>query len=76
MKMYRQFLVLLFWILPLSTRADQHLKMDTSEVTIAEFSEFVDAVELPTKAEKEGGIVYESGWLQKRMELEDSLWGS
>ena len=57
--MYRQFLVLLFWILPLSTWADQHLKMDTSEVTIAEFSEFADAVGLLTKAEKEGGMVYD-----------------
>ena len=56
--MYRQFLVLLFWILPLSTWADQHLKMDTSEVTIAEFSEFADTVGLLTKAEKEGGMVY------------------
>ena len=57
--MYRQFLVLLFWILPLSTWADKHLKMDTSEVTIAEFSEFADAVGLLTKAEKEGRMVYE-----------------
>ena len=64
--MYRQFLVLLFWILPLSTWADQHLKMDTSEVTIAEFSEFADAVGLLTKAEKEGGMVYESGWVTKK----------
>ena len=63
--MYRQFLVLLFWILPLFTWADQHLKMDTSEVTIAEFSEFADAVGLLTKAEKEGGMVYESGWVTK-----------
>ena len=60
--MDRQFLVLLFWILPLSTWAGQHLKMDTSEVTIAEFSKFADAVRLLTKAEKEGGMVYESGW--------------
>ena len=64
--MDRQFLVLLFWILPLSTWADQHLKMDTSEVTIAEFSEFADAVGLLTKAEKEGGMVYESGWVTKK----------
>ena len=64
--MYRQFLVLLFWILPLSIWADQHLKMDTSEVTIAEFSEFADAVGLLTKAEKEGGMVYESGWVTKK----------
>ena len=63
--MYRQFLVLLFLILPLSTWADQHLKMDTSEVTIAEFSEFADAVGLLTKAEKVGGMVYESGWVTK-----------
>ena len=61
--MDRQFLVLLVWILPLSTWADQHLKMDTSEVTIAEFA---DAVELLTKAEKEGGMVYESGWVIKK----------
>ena len=61
--MNRLFLVLLFWILPLSTWADQHLKMDTSEVTIAEFTEFADAVGLLTKAEKEGGMVYESGWV-------------
>ncbi len=59
--MYRQFLVLLFWILSLSTWADQYLKMDTSEVTIAEFSVFADAVGLLTNAEKEGGMVYESG---------------
>ena len=64
--MYRQFLVLLFLILPLYTWADQHLKMDTSEVTIAEFSEFADAVGLLTKAEKEGGMVYESGWVTKK----------
>ena len=64
--MDRLFLVLLFWILPLSTWADQHLKMDTSEVTIAEFSEFADAVGLLTKAEKEGGMVYESGWVTKK----------
>ena len=64
--MYRLFLVFLFWILPLSTWADQNLKMDTSEVTIAEFSEFADAVGLLTKAEKEGGMVYESGWLTKK----------
>ena len=50
--MYRQFLVLLFWILPLSTWADQHLKMDTSEVTIAEFYKFADAVGLLTKQKK------------------------
>ncbi len=49
-----------------STWADQHLKMDTSEVTIAEFSEFADAVGLLTKAEKEGGMVYESGWVTKK----------
>ena len=53
----------LFWILPLLTWADQHLKMDTSEVTFAEFSEFADAVGLLTKAEIEGGMVYESGWV-------------
>ena len=64
--MDRQFLILLFWILPLSTWADQHLKMDTSEVTIAEFSEFADTVGLLTKAEKEGGMVYESGWVTKK----------
>ena len=56
----------LFWILPLSTWADQHFKMDTSEVTIAEISKFADAVGLLTKAEKEGGMVYESGWVTKK----------
>ena len=64
--MDRQFLILLFWILPLSTWADQHLKMDTCEVNIVEFSEFADAVGLLTKAEKEGGMVYESGWVTKK----------
>ena len=53
-------------MMPLSIWADQHLKMDTSEVTIAEFSEFADAVGLLTKAEKEGGMVYESGRLTKK----------
>ena len=41
-------------------------KLDTSEVTIAEFFEFADAVGLLTKAEKEGGMVYESGWVTKK----------
>ena len=40
--------------------------MDTSEVTIAEFSKYADAVGLLTKAEKEGGMVYESGWVTKK----------
>ena len=40
--------------------------MDISEVTIAEISKYADAVGLLTKAEKEGGMVYESGCVTKK----------
>jgi len=64
--MNRWSLFLIFWLLPLSSWGGQHLKMDISEVSIAEFSQFADKVGLITKAEKEGGMVYESGWVIKK----------
>ena len=40
-------------------------KIDQTEVSIAEFVQFVAATGYITKAEQTGGMVYESGWVTK-----------
>ena len=40
--------------------------MDSTEVSIAEFSEFAASSGMLTYAEQNGGMVYESGWVVKR----------
>ncbi len=40
-------------------------KIDQTEVSIAEFAQFVAATGYITKAEQTGGMVYESGWVTK-----------
>lgn len=40
--------------------------MDQTEVSIGAFAEFVAATGLQTKAEMDGGMVYEAGWVVKR----------
>ena len=39
--------------------------LDSTEVSIGQFSEFVAATGLITQAERQGGMVYESGWVTK-----------
>lgn len=39
--------------------------MDSTEVTIGQFSEFADSTGLVTHAEQNGGMVYEAGWVVK-----------
>ena len=39
--------------------------LDSTEVAIAEFSEFVASSRLVTYAEQHGGMVYEGGWVMK-----------
>lgn len=62
---------LAFFSIPLSaTGSDSDANMnrigdllvDRTEVTIAEFAEYVSSTGTPTQAEKNGGLVYDSGW--------------
>jgi formylglycine-generating enzyme len=39
--------------------------MDKIEISIAAFAEFVAATSMRTKAERDGGMVYEAGWVKK-----------
>ena len=39
--------------------------MDSTEVSIREFSDFVASSGLTTHAEQNGGMVYEGGWVVK-----------
>ena len=39
--------------------------MDQTEVSISDFQEYVDQTGFITKAEKDGGMVYENGWVIK-----------
>jgi len=48
-----------------SAVAGDEILMDRTEVTIRSFAEFVDRTGMVTKAEKEGGMVYEAGWVSK-----------
>ena len=41
------------------------LRMDKTEISIAAFAEFVAATGMRTKAERDGGMVYEAGWVTK-----------
>ena len=38
------------------------LRMDKTEISIAAFAKFVAATGMRTKAERDGGMVYEGGW--------------
>jgi formylglycine-generating enzyme required for sulfatase activity len=40
-------------------------EIDRTEVTVGAFRRFVDATGLVTVAEREGGLVYEAGWVHK-----------
>lgn len=40
-------------------------EIDRTEVTVGAFRRFVDATGLATVAEREGGLVYEAGWVRK-----------
>ena len=41
------------------------LRMDKTEISIAAFAEFVAATGIRTTAERDGGMVYEAGWVTK-----------
>ena len=41
------------------------IKIDLTEVSMAEFAKFVAAIVYITKAELIGAVVYESGWVTK-----------
>ena len=45
------------------------LRMDKTEISIAAFAEFVAATGMRTKAERDGGMVYEAGWVTKPVVL-------
>ncbi|NCW56023.1 MAG: hypothetical protein EBV97_20000, partial [Rhodobacteraceae bacterium] len=46
-------------------QADMAIRMDQTEVSIRAFAEFVAATGFQTKAELDGGMVYEAGWVVK-----------
>ncbi len=41
------------------------LRLDRTEVTISDFAAFADATGFITAAERNGGMVYEAGWVTK-----------
>ena len=65
----RPFMTYLFCLMAMLTGspvfAQAGEKIDQTEVSIAEFSQFVAATGYITKAEQNGGMVYESGWVTK-----------
>ena len=41
------------------------MRMDKTEISIVAFAEFVTVTGMRTKAERDGGMVYEAGWVMK-----------
>jgi sulfatase modifying factor 1 len=59
------FVVVIFMLAASISQAGAATTLDRTEVTIAAFAEFVAATGTVTKAESEGGMVYEAGWTIK-----------
>lgn len=57
--------VIVFAVVMLVANISHAKEMDTTEVSIGDFSEFILATELVTLAEKKGGMVYEGSWVTK-----------
>jgi len=56
--------VMAFFTMPMPGRAAD-LRLDRTEVTISDFAAFADATGFITAAERNGGMVYEAGWVTK-----------
>lgn len=63
--MFKITTVFLIFISSSLANANQQIKIDKTEVSVAAFAEFIDATGLVTKAEKQGGMVYQNGWVTK-----------
>jgi len=70
--MMRRFLAVLLSVLPLAASASNQqmqtitgFEIDRTEVSVGQFRRFVQATALITAAEREGGLVYEAGWVRK-----------
>ena len=59
------FTCLLVMLVGSPAMAHAAVKIDQTEVSIAEFAKFVAATGYITKAEQTGGMVYEAGWVTK-----------
>ena len=62
--MHKRLIIISIFIFSSFAQA-QILSMDQTEVSISDFQEYVDETEYITKAEKQGGMVYENGWVIK-----------
>ena len=56
---------MLFLMLINHPAAADGIQMDKTEILIAAFAEFVTATGMRTKAEGDGGMVYDAGWVTK-----------
>lgn len=62
--MHKRLIIISIFIFSSFAQA-QISSMDQTEVSISDFQEYVDQTGYITKAEKQGGMVYENGWVIK-----------
>jgi sulfatase modifying factor 1 len=68
----RRFLAVLLGMLPVAAAASNSqmqavagFEIDRTELSVGQFRRFAQATALVTAAEREGGLVYEAGWVRK-----------